>query len=120
MKMASGVPLRDADREPWLRILRRAIESWIRNGENVVLACSALKESYRKFLAVGSGVRFVYLTGPLSLIEERIRKRKGHYMPGELLESQFETLEEPTDIPKVDVSASPAEIVRTIRQILEI
>jgi gluconokinase len=119
-KMASGRALTDADREPWLRVLRLAIETWIANGEDVVLACSALKESYRKILAVGSEVRFVYLTGPLPLIEERIRQRKGHYMRAELLENQLETLEEPTDVPTVDVSASPAEVVREIRHMLEI
>ncbi len=119
-KMASGVPLTDADREPWLRILRQTIESWIAHDQDVVLACSALRESCRKFLAVGPVVKFVYLSGPLPLIEERIRRRTGHYMHGAMLESQFETLEEPTGVPKVDVSAEPPQIVREIRRELEI
>jgi gluconokinase len=119
-KMASGVPLTDADREPWLRVLRQAIESWIAHGKNVVLACSALKESYRNILAAGPEVKFVYLKGPLLLLEERIRQRSGHYMKGELLESQFETLEEPTGIPAIDVSAPPADIVLKIRHMLGI
>jgi len=114
-KMASGIPLSDADREPWLRVLRQTIQSWIANNDNVVLACSALKESYRQYLSVDSAVRFVYLSGSFPLIEERIRQRTGHYMHGELLESQFETLEEPVGVPKVDVSATPPEIVREIR-----
>lgn len=119
-KMASGIPLSDADREPWLRVLRQTIQSWIANKENVVLACSALKESYRQYLSVDSAVRFVYLSGSFPLIEERIRQRTGHYMHGELLESQFETLEEPVGVAKVDVSATPPEIVREIRRKLAI
>ena len=55
-KMASGIPLSDADREPWLGILRQTIQSWITNNDNVVLACSALKESYRQYLSVDSAV----------------------------------------------------------------
>ena len=119
-KMRSGIPLTDADREPWLRALRQAIQSWIVEGRNVVLACSALKEQYREYLSVDPAVRFVFLSGSLSLIEGRIRQRSGHYMQGELLKSQFETLEEPRGVPKVDVSAAPEEIVREIRRKLTI
>ncbi len=119
-KMSGGIPLTDADREPWLHVLRETIQSWIANRQDVVLACSALKESYREYLSVDSGVRFVYLSGSFPLIEERIRQRTGHYMHGNLLESQFETLEEPVGIPKVDVSATPTEIVREIRRKLGI
>ena len=119
-KMAAGIPLTDADREPLLQVLRQDIESWIAGDQNVVLACSALKESYREYLAVDPAVRFVYLSGSFPLIEERIRQRTGHYMHGELLESQFETLEEPVGVPKVDVSASPTDIVREIRRKLAI
>ena len=119
-KMAAGIPLTDADREPLLQVLRQDIESWIAGDQNVVLACSALKESYREYRAVDPAVRFVYLSGSFPLIEERIRQRTGHYMHGELLESQFETLEEPVGVPKVDVSASPTDIVREIRRKLAI
>ncbi|MGE5114067.1 MAG: gluconokinase [Acidobacteriaceae bacterium] len=115
-KMAAGVPLTDADREPWLRILRDAITSWIANRENVVLACSALKKSYRKFLLVGPEVKCVFLSGTFPLIEERLRHRSGHYAGPDLLESQFHTLEEPAEGIKVDVSAPPADIVWEIRQ----
>ncbi len=62
-KMASGIPLTDADRAPWLRALRETIQSWIANRQNVILACSALKESYREYLSVDPTVRFVYLSG---------------------------------------------------------
>src|SRR5512146_2996480 len=63
-KMASGTPLTDADRGPWLRLLRQTIQSWITDGQDVVLACSALKESYREYLSVDPSVRFVFLNGP--------------------------------------------------------
>jgi gluconokinase len=115
-KMASGIALTDADREPWLRVLQETIQSWINNEENAVLACSALKESYRRYLSVDPAVRFVFLNGPRLLIEERIRQRTGHYMRGELLESQFASLEEPVGVPEVDVSAAPSDIVREIRR----
>ena len=119
-KMASGNPLTDADREPWLRALRQAVQSWIANRQDVVLACSALKESYREYLAVNTDVRFVYLSGSFPLIEERLRRRTGHYMHSEMLKSQFETLEEPAGVPEFDVSASPQEIVCEIRRKLSI
>lgn len=119
-KMASGIPLTDADREPWLRALRQTIQSWIANDQDVVLACSALKERYRRYLSVDPAVRFIFLNGPVPLIEERIRQRTGHYMRGGLLASQYETLEKPVGIPEVDVSADPSEIVREIRRKLAI
>ena len=115
-KMAAGIPLTDTDREPWLRVLGDAIRSWIAEGENVVLACSALKESYRKALLAGPEVKCVFLSGTFRVIEERLRNRSGHYAGPGLLESQFQALEEPAEGVKVDVSASPADIVRQIRQ----
>lgn len=115
-KMAAGISLTDSDREPWLRVLGDAIKRWIANRENVVLACSALKESYRKFLLVGPEVKCVFLSGIFPLIEERLRQRSGHYAGPDLLESQFQTLEEPAEGIRVDVSAPPADIVREIRQ----
>ncbi len=119
-KMASGIPLTEADREPWLRALRQNIQSWVTNQEDVVLACSALKERYREYLCVDPAVRFVYLSGSFTLIQGRIRQRTGHYMHDGLLESQFETLEEPVGVPKVDVSATPPELVDQIRRKLAI
>lgn len=119
-KMASGIPLTDADREPWLRVLHQTIQSWIAKHQDVVLACSALKQSYREQLSVGPAVRFVYLSGSFPLIEERIRQRTSHYMRKEMLESQFESLEEPIGVPKIDVSGTPQEIVHEIRRALAI
>ena len=119
-KMAAGIPLTDADRAPWLATLRQLIESWISNGENAVLACSALREAYRRQLHVSADVKLVYLHGELSLIHERMLHRTGHYMDPKLLESQFETLEEPADAIVVDVAATPPDIVRQIRSSLAI
>ena len=121
-KMAAGIPLTDADREGWLTRLRELILSWEAADENAVLACSALKEAYRHKLMVSSNVKLVFLRGGFALIHERMLQRPGHYMNPDLLHSQFETLEEPTNETAVviDVSAPPAELVRGIRTALEI
>jgi gluconokinase len=119
-KMAAGVPLTDADRAPWLATLRHLIESWIAHGESAVLACSALRESYREQLLVSPSVKLVYLHGTLPLIHERMLHRTGHYMDPKLLESQFDTLEEPSDAIVINVAATPADIVRHIRSSLTI
>ncbi len=88
--MASGVPLTDEDRAPWLEQLRGLIAQALERGEDVVLACSALRRSYRQLLAVDpSRVRWVYLTAPAEVIAERLRAREGHFMPVSLLESQL-------------------------------
>jgi gluconokinase len=109
-KMANGTPLIDADRWPWLDRLvveMRAIDAQGRNG---VLACSALKQTYRERLALASGkgseVRFVHLKGDAATIEPRLAGRKGHYMPASLLASQFAALEEPGDALVVNVAQS--------------
>ena len=98
-KMRSGRPLTDEDRQPWLGSLNRAIRKWVEQGTGVVLACSALKAQYRQALRAGVGdaqaVRFVYLKGTFDEIDERLKQRRGHFMPESLLRSQFETFEEP-------------------------
>jgi gluconokinase len=114
-KMASGKPLADSDRAPWLAALRNLIQGWISNKENAVLACSALKQSYREQLQISPEVKVVYLRGPLQLIHKRMLHRSGHYMDPKLLQSQFDTLEEPSDALKIDVAATPANIVRQVR-----
>ena len=120
-KMRRGIPLTDEDRRPWLAELQKLIEEKLKRGENAVLACSALKRSYRRALRLGDGVRFVYLKGSHPLIEARLAKRAGHYMNPALLQSQFETLEEPEgEALMIDVRNGPGEIVRQIRSGLEI
>lgn len=118
-KMERGIPLDDDDRRPWLERLRRHIDGRLGCGENAIVACSALRESYRKALGTDrTEVRVVYLEGSKELIRERLRRRRGHFFPETLLESQFQTLEVPADAVRVDVSLSPDEIVTRIRQAL--
>lgn len=103
-KMAAGVPLTDADRKPWLERLNGEL----RQRKNAVLACSALKESYRRALAQGIDCRFVHLRGSIELIRTRMETRRHRYMPAALLDSQFATLEPPAGAIEVDI-ARPAE-----------
>src|SRR5213593_4126543 len=94
-KMRSGIPLEDADRKPWLETLRDLIRDCLDRGENAVLACSALKEDYRRLLLIDERVKLIYLKGNFELIQERLSQRRGHYMEPGLLKSQFASLEEP-------------------------
>ncbi|HET6177127.1 MAG TPA: gluconokinase [Candidatus Sulfotelmatobacter sp.] len=114
-KMRQGTALTDDDRQPWLERLRAAIDSWIVEGRNAVLACSALKRSYRQELEAGPEVRFVYLKGSAELIAERVRARHGHFAGEQILAGQFADLEEPEDALIVDIAATPQEIVVEIR-----
>jgi gluconokinase len=116
-KMKAGIPLEDADRWPWLQTLADQIDRWLAARKTVVLACSALKQSYRDVLAQGRpGVRFVHLEGDKALIRRRLDARRGHYMPAILLDSQFAALEPPADAVTVDVAGTPEAIVRGIVQ----
>jgi carbohydrate kinase (thermoresistant glucokinase family) len=116
-KMRAGVPLTDADRAPWLA----AVAAWIddrRDHGGGIISCSALKRAYRRVI-IGdrTGVRLVYLRGDHDLIAQRIEARRHHFMPPSLLQSQFDTLEEPgpdEDPIVVDVAPAPAEIVAAI------
>jgi carbohydrate kinase (thermoresistant glucokinase family) len=117
-KMRAAVPLTDADRMPWLRAIAAEIGRCLQAGEGAVIACSALKRAYREILVGGRReVRVVYLEGSRDLIQERLDKRRGHYMPPSLLPSQFAALEEPSadEAPiDVDVSRTPEQIVAAI------
>jgi gluconokinase len=115
-KMRKGMPLTDADREPWLETLRARIVEWMEAGKNGVLACSALRQAYRDRLRVNDQVRFVYLKGERDLLSERLLQRPGHYMKQPMLESQLSTLEEPLDAVTVSANSTPHEIVRKIRE----
>jgi gluconokinase len=118
-KMHRGIGLTDADREPWLSAMRDALKAQYTSGANVVLACSALKKQYRQALvpeATADALRFVYLRAPESVLRNRLAHRTGHYAGADLLASQLETLEEPSDALWVDATCQPAEIVATIRR----
>ncbi|PRX54520.1 gluconokinase [Flagellimonas meridianipacifica] len=113
-KMASGKPLDDEDRYDWLVALNQLAQEHKSRG--AVIACSALKSSYREILKndMGSSLKFVYLEGSFELVKSRLEKRKAHFMPIDLLKSQFETLEPPTDAIKVSIALSPEKIVEFI------
>lgn len=114
-KMANGTPLTDSDRAPWLAALHALISASLKENRPAVLACSALKESYRQELLEGNeGVQIVYLKGSYELIWSRISQRKDHYMKPNMLKSQFETLEEPANAQTFDVSMPVEGIVQAI------
>jgi len=119
-KLKNGVPLDDADRKPWLESLRDLIRNCLEQGDSAVVACSALKQRYRDFLLVDERVILIYLKGDYELIRERLSKRRGHFLNPNLLDSQFAALEEPKTAMQVDVSLSPAEIVKSIRSALRL
>lgn len=112
-KISEGVPLTDADRAPWLAAMRSAIQQWQKDGKNFVLACSALKHSYREELRAGD-VRFVYLKGDAQLIAQRLHARRGHFATDSILLSQFADLEEPKDAVAVSIAQPPELIVNEI------
>ena len=110
-KMAAGTPLSDADRLPWLELLNAKL----RAQECAVLACSALKESYRQILSRGIvDCRFVHLCGDIELIRSRLAARKHRYMPASLLESQFATLEPPRGAIEMDINQNAPQCVEAI------
>lgn len=109
-KMASGIPLDDIDRLPWLKILQTVLE----NESPIVLACSALKSSYRDMLDPEKQHHWVYLKGDKKLISKRLNERSGHFMKDKMLDSQFEALEEPKDALRVAIDGSPQAICEEI------
>lgn len=115
-KMTRGMPLTDEDRLPWLRILRERIVWYQSNHVRYILACSALKQTYRDLLRNGDSPKtlvFIYLKGTKELIGQRIEQRK-HFMPTILLDSQFAILEEPEDAAVINIESKPDEIVAAI------
>lgn len=121
-KMRRGIPLTDADRWPWLERLREKISQCLAAGGGAVLACSALKTAYRRYLGQDDRVKFVHLKGDEELIASRLRQRHDHYLDPELLRSQFEALEEPADQSALvlDVTPSPDELVEAIKKGLDL
>jgi len=115
-KMSQGIPLQDADRLPWLLQLQATIDKWLLENKNVVLACSALKASYREMLCRDKQrMKIVYLKGDFELFAAKLKNRQNHYMKVDLLSSQFAILEEPEDAIIVDASQPIEAIVRQIR-----
>jgi len=117
-KIKRGVPLTDDDRLPWLESIRGFIEQ---RDEHMVLACSALKKSYRDFLRKsGSNIEFIYLKGAKGVILRRLEDRKGHFAGADILKSQFQDLEEPEDALTERVSENPEAIVSDIIKLLNL
>jgi gluconokinase len=119
-KMSHGIPLTDADRGPWLSAIHARILDYFERGEHLVVGCSALKQEYRGVLAKGIPITWVYLKGSPALIRSRLAHRSNHFMKVDMLASQFEVLEEPSDAIVVDVSAPPSGIVEHILSQLRI
>jgi gluconokinase len=116
-KMAAGVPLTEADRQPWLEELARRMAAWDAEG-GAVVACSALRRRHRALLGAASpgAVRFVFLDAPAEVVRARLAARSGHYMPASLLDSQLATLERPApdEAVSVDASGDPDETARAV------
>jgi gluconokinase len=121
-KMRAGQPLNDADRQSWLATIAEWIERRLDAGENGLITCSALKRSYRDMInRRGSGVLFVFLDGSKATITPRLAARQAHFMPPSLLDSQFDTLEEPgPDEPHIRVDIGPPAAVIAERILQEL
>jgi gluconokinase len=118
-KMSHGIPLNDEDRHPWLEALSDLVSDKHEAGENLVLACSALKKSYRRHLrSANEDLQFVYLEGDFELIWSRMQARLDHYMKPEMLQSQFEALEIPEDALKVNIKQPISRILEEIIRVI--
>lgn len=116
-KMSAGQPLDDRDRTPWLAAIRAHIDQKLAHGENAVVTCSALKESYRQALVADPArVKLVHLAGDAALLNARLNLRPGHFMKPAMLQSQLATLEPPKDALTVDIAQPPDAIVARIRR----
>lgn len=114
-KMSEGIPLDDSDRIPWLETLHQIIIDHLSNGNNMILACSALKQSYREILGIDQKqVHSVFLKGSPELLKRRIIDRTHEYMSQELLASQLATLEKPTAGLVVDISGTPEQTAQAV------
>ncbi len=120
-KMLGGLPLSDEDRIPWLSAIHQLVQNLISTSQRAVITCSALKQTYRKLITEGHPqVALVYLRGNYALIHPRLRSRTAHFMKADLLASQFSVLEEPHDVPFIDVSQAPEVIVEHIKRMLHL
>ncbi len=120
-KMAAGIPLIDNDRVPWLAALNEMLAAQLKAGKHPILACSALKKSYRDKLKIGNdGLQVIYLQGDYDTILSRLAARRGHYMQVSMLKSQFDALEEPLDALVLDIRLNPEGIVNQIMQYFQL
>jgi gluconokinase len=114
-KMRRGIPLSDEDRWPWLHAVRALVQECLTRDRRAVIACSALKQAYRNLLIVDAAqVKLVYLRGSQALITQRLAQRAGHFFDPRLLQSQFDSLEEPADAIVADIAKTPEKIVDAV------
>ena len=113
-KMKHGTPLTDADRAPWLRNMHEELLRLNAKGNNAVLACSALKQSYRDTLSAGLDFRTVYLRGTYEQMRQHILARHGHFAGESILAGQFADLEEPKGALTLEVSHTPDDLVTEV------
>jgi gluconokinase len=113
-KMNQGIPLTDEDREPWLGAMHAEMIRLNEQGQNIVLACSALKEKYRQTLTQDLPVSLVFLKGSIELIRGRLHERHGHFAGESILADQFANLEEPKGALTVDIGEPEEMIVAEI------
>ncbi|SES10785.1 gluconokinase [Pedobacter rhizosphaerae] len=124
-KMSAGIPLTDDDRKPWLVAVAEEVNSASSNGETVVLACSALKKAYRILLgaSITSPLKTIYLKSSFEQVRDRLEKRRGHFMPANLLKSQFDALEEPdqeeADTITLEVNGSINDVTQSCIAVLK-
>jgi len=112
--MSHGIPLNDCDRAPWLAAIHTRLLEFFKRGESLVVACSALEQQYREVLADRVPITWVYLKGSKEMIRSRMKHRQKHFMKANMLDSQFEALEEPSDAVVVDISLPSSAIVAQI------
>jgi gluconokinase len=128
-KMANNVPLTDEDRWNWLIVLRNEAIKRLENSNGVIVTCSALKHKYRDVLRIANyehptvQIHFIYLRGDRKTLQERVANRKGHYMKEEMVNSQFDNLEEPEEVEwdamSVDVRAPPQEVQHAALEVVK-
>ncbi len=119
-KMKQGIPLTDADRGPWLAAIHAALEQQSAAGKDCVLACSALKNSYRETIGAGLAMKVVYLKGSYEEMRTHILARHGHFAGEGILTGQFRDLEEPSVAVVVSVRQTPEEIVKEVLRELKL
>ena len=121
-KMASGTPLTDQDRQPWLQALRNVIAASVAANTDLVLAASLLRRAYRTTVFAGyeRQVKLIYLRASAALLRERLTTRSDHFAGAALLESQLALLDEPTEALVLDASEAPDRLVQTIRSALKV
>lgn len=120
--MASGQPLDDEDRKPWLNCIREAAQNFEANNEHGVIVCSALKKKYRDRIKEGvNNITFLFLNGSMELIAGRMRQREGHFMKESMIKSQFDILERPDNEPHtivIDIEKELQHVVETASSML--